>query len=375
MRILIEALGIGVYGGGRSATLNLLRGLMHIDRSNEYVVLLSAPESLFQNAPGNFHAWTVPIRNRFVARFWAQAALPWHVRKQNFDCVHFAKNLATFGMACPSVVSLYDMTIIRYPHLFPRIDVWYWRTIERASLHQCCRIVAISHTTGREVSEYYDIPRSKISLVYPSIDSGFTPASQASIAGTLQHYAVSQPYILHVGSLARKKNLKTLVRAFYILQRDYAFKGQLLFVGADYRAEHDREFYALIRELGLDRSIRLLRHVSDEDLPSLYSGASAVVYLSLHEGFGLAALEAMSCGSALIVSAGGALPEVVDDAALVVSPPTDDRATARALASLLFDGDLAKAMRERAVRRASQFSRERSARDMLAVYQQVVGCN
>ena len=89
----------------------------------------------------------------------------------------------------------------------------------------------------------------------------------------------------------------------------------------------------------------------------------------------LAALEAMSCGSALIVSAGGALPEVVDDAALVVSPPTDDRATARALASLLFDGDLAKAMRARAVRRASQFSWERSTRDMLAVYQQVVGCN
>src|SRR5438876_10777352 len=100
MRILIEALGIGVYGGGRSATRNLLRGVMHIDRANEYVVLLSAPESLFQNAPDNFHAWTAATHNRFVARLWAQAALPWHVRKQNFDCVHSGTNLATSGRAC-----------------------------------------------------------------------------------------------------------------------------------------------------------------------------------------------------------------------------------------------------------------------------------
>src|SRR5437763_12859754 len=105
MRILIEALGVGIYGGGRSATLGLLSGLMRIDRSNEYVVLLSAPESLFQNAPINFHPWIVPIRNRFLARLWAQAALRLRVRRQRFDCVHFAKHLATFAMSSLAVIA------------------------------------------------------------------------------------------------------------------------------------------------------------------------------------------------------------------------------------------------------------------------------
>src|SRR5438552_551238 len=123
MKIAIEAMGIDRFGGGRTATLTLLEALFSLDSKNDYCVILTAAEPSLSRFP-NVRQWIASIRNRFAARMWAQLSLPWRLR--HFDVVHFAKNLTVFGLAPATVVTVYDLTPLVNPELFPKSDVLYW---------------------------------------------------------------------------------------------------------------------------------------------------------------------------------------------------------------------------------------------------------
>ena len=368
MKVAIEALGIHTFGGGRTATLSLLEALFALDQENEYLVFLTRPEPSLEAPAGNVQQRIVPIQNRFLARIWAQIWLPRAVR--GCDLVHFAKNLGVFGLKAPTVVTIYDLTTLIHPEIFPRSDVWYWRTFQRRTLQAADRVIAISQTTAADLLRYYELPAERIRVIYPAIAAQFKPADEEEVARVRRRYSLPADYILHVGRIDRKKNLTTLVRAFARFRERLSFQGKLVLAGTEYLKARDLDLHPTIDELDLRGEVIFTGAVPDPDLPPLYSGALATVFPTLHEGFGLAPVEAMACGSPLIAHRAGALQEAAGEAAVLLEDPGVEP-IARALCLVASEPALREELRDRGLARATLFSREASARQTLALYKEV----
>ena len=174
--------------------------------------------------------------------------------------------------------------------------------------------------------------------------------------------------ILHVGHCAPYKNIETILRAIPAICRRLGVPVLLVKVGGPFT----RDQRTLIGQLGLEDRVEYLGTVPLEDLPGVYGRADLLLMPSLHEGFGLPALEAMACGTPVVVSNRGSLPEVVGDAGLLVEPH-DIEGIARAAERLTTDPALRTDLIRRGRERARAFTWERTARETLAVYQEVLG--
>ncbi len=369
MRIAIEALGIHDYGGGRTATLNLLRNLLAIDQDNQYLAILSAPEP--QLVARNLQQLIAPTTNRFLMRAWAQLVLP--IRLRHYDLIHFAKNLTVFGMPIPTVVTIYDMTTLIYPDLLPKIDIWYWRWIQKYALRRADQVIAISATTKQDVQTYLGIDPGKIRLIYPSIQPRFQPANEEQVAQTRTRYGLSEKFILHVGRIDRKNNLGLLIEAFAELIQSVMpeYNGVLVIAGGEYAKSPDKSLTKIIKRRKLSERIIFTGRVPDSDLPALYSGAQLAVITSLHEGFGLVAIEAMACGTPLIANCTGALPEVTGEAALLLNEP-DPQKLAAAMAQVLNDDKLRAQLIEAGFAQARAYQNQADAHQTLQLYRDVI---
>jgi len=370
--IAIEALGIHDYGGGRTATLNLLHNLLALDQENHYLVILSAPE------PGlvarNLQQLIAPTKNRFLMRAWAQLVLP--IRLRHYDLIHFVKNLAVFGMPIPSIVTMYDMTTLIYSELFPKADVWYWRKIQKHALRVASQVIAISETTRQDVQTYFGVDPAKISVIYPSIHPRFQPAPDKLIAETRRRYNLPEKYILHVGRIDIKNNITLLIEAFahYTKHLNQSYQGALAIVGEDYAKSPEKSVYSTVTRLALQSRVIFTGRVPDSDLPAIYSGAQATVITSHHEGFGLAAVEALACGTPLIANPAGAISEVTGDAAWLLDP-LEPESLALAIDEVLSSQYLQTRMREAGIRQAQRYQNQNDALETLKLYRKIVHYN
>lgn len=370
MRIAIDALGITQPGGGRSATLNLLTALLKIDQENTYLLFVDEREQALI-AP-NVQQYVTGIKGRFAARLWAQLALPIILRKERVDLVHYIKNLGAFFTPGATVVTVYDLSILICPDVYPWSDRIYWKFIEPLTLRQAHRIIAISEDTARDVVTYYQIPRERIQVIYPGCDPRFGPLPAEEAAKVKQKYHLPDTFILHVGSISRKKNLLTLVRAIANLKQR-GIGARLVLVGRVYEKARDNALFHYIRQENLTSEIIWLGAVPDQDLVAIYNCATVLAFPSLQEGFGLVPLEAMSCGLPVVTSGAGAIREVIGNAGLIVEDPTDETDWACILEQVLRDTSLRAQLRVQGLERARLFSNEEAAKKVLQLYRQVAG--
>lgn len=371
MRILIEALGIHYTGGGRSATLNLLEPLFKIDTETEYTVLLSQPEPTLETGESNVRQVVAPTRHRLGLRLWAQAVVPLLAR--DYDLVHFVKNLSTLGVSVKKVVTIYDLTVLVYPNLFPRLDVWYWRWIQPKMLRRVDRVIAISNATAQDLQRFYHLSPAALRTIYPACNSRFEPATEGEIQRVREKYHLPDQTVIHVGRIDRKKNLPNLMRAFSSFQKRSSFDGKLVLVGEEYPKSLDTTLESTMERLQVHDDMVFTGPVPSKDLPGLYSSAIMVVFPSFHEGFGLVAVEAMACGTPLVVTDAGAIKEVVGDAAVIVDSPHDVEALSHCMLRLWEEPALREELRIRGLHIAERFSQEEAARQILELYREVIG--
>ncbi|MBC7261777.1 MAG: glycosyltransferase family 4 protein, partial [Chloroflexi bacterium] len=207
----------------------------------------------------------------------------------------------------------------------------------------------------------------RIHVVYCAVDrEQFKPLPVP--ASFRQKYGLDEGlrYILYVGSEDPRKNLATLIQAFKIVQQQRP-SARLIKAGAAHFGAQREELRALVAQLELEDKVHFLDRVPEEDLPLLYNAADVFVLPSLYEGFGLPALEAMSCGTPVVAAERASLPEVVGEGGVLVDP-VDPRALAHVLASLLSDPECRAAASQAALQQAAQFSLERQAEETLNVY-------
>jgi glycosyltransferase involved in cell wall biosynthesis len=372
MKIAIEALGIHYVGGGRSAILALFESLFALDQENYYRVFLSQPEPTLTNAAGKIEQIIAPTHNRFLLRIWAQTVIPFLTR--GYDLTHFTKNLAVFGLPTKSIITIHDMTTIFFPEIFNPIDVWYWKHILPLNLRTADKIVTVSHTTKRDVIGFYHLPEEKVEAVYNILPAHFRPAGDVEIDRIRTKYALKNPYFIHVGRIDKKKNLTFLVEAFAEFRKKTAENYDLVLVGEVYKSSPDENLIPTIEKCGLQDSVRLLGRAPDEDIPALNSGAIAAVYPSLHEGFGLAPIEAMACNTPVIIHNSGAIYEVVEDAAVLIDN-LSHQTISEAMSEICQNSALREEIKAKGLIRANSFSGEASSRQILNLYEAIVHQN
>lgn len=250
----------------------------------------------------------------------------------------------------PVVVTVHDLVAFRFPELFSARTLWYTRTTLRRTCEIADIVICNSEDTANDVVRLFGFASSRVRVTPLGVDPMFFERPTALPL-------VAEPYVLFVGSEQPRKNLERLEHAVEQL-RARGFPHILVTAGAD-------RWGAV--KIG-DRFVRRLYNVSDEDLVRLYAGAACLAIPSLHEGFGLPALEAMAAGTPVVAADVAALPEVTGGAAVMVDP-LDTGSIADGLERAIGERD---SLVQRGRQRAAQFTWERTAAMTLDVYRELV---
>nr|HID13042.1 glycosyltransferase family 1 protein [Anaerolineae bacterium] len=263
----------------------------------------------------------------------------------------------------------HDLNFLYYPQfLTVESHRYYNRQIEWA-VRRADHILADSCATKSDLTSLLDVPPEKVTVVYLAADSAFHPLPEAEARRVAARYGLEPGYLLFVGTLEPRKNLPGLLQAYRLLLNAEVTTAPLVLVGG--KGWLYDEVFEHIEVLHLTERVRFLHEVSEADLPGLYSAARVLAMPSFYEGFGLPALEAMACGTPVVVSNRGSLPEVVGEAGMQVNPE-EPEAIAEGLAAVLGDPDLWARLREAGLARVARFTWEETARKTLATYRKVL---
>jgi glycosyltransferase involved in cell wall biosynthesis len=296
-------------------------------------------------------------RQGLGGHLWEQWILP---RRLGDDLLFSPSNTGPAGVE-KQVVSVLDLSPVDCPTCMGRAFGWWYRRLWRRLLPRVRRIIAISRFTRDRIVDHYGIDPRKIAVTHLAAGEEFRPAGPDSIDAARAAAGIPPgPYVLAVGTIQRRKNLSRLLEAWPIVSQRVG-DVRLVVVGAVGTG-------AIYGATDLDRipdGVHLVGRQGDAHLPGLYSGAELLVYPSLYEGFGLPPLEAMACGTPVVVSDAPALVEVVGKAGRIVDGRHADAIAEGIVASL--ERTDRRQMRSAAIARAEQFSWDRTAEQTAAV--------
>ena len=234
-------------------------------------------------------------------------------------------------------------------------------------------IIGVSEFASKEIIYTYHVRPEKVFTIYNGIDPLFRHVSENKARHIVKKYGIDiDKYFIYVGGLQTHKNVKRVVEA-YILLRDTAnIREKLLIIGkSSYGAE---EAHNLAENSQYSKDILFINYVLLDDLPAFYSLATALVFPSLNEGFGLPIIEAMACGTPVITSNVSALPEAAGGAALLVNP-YDSTDIMKAMNKISEDGFLKKELNEKGIKHAGNFSWEKYAEENFLLYRRILNLN
>jgi glycosyltransferase involved in cell wall biosynthesis len=358
--IFYHQAGIGQY------ILRLTQALAQIDRDDAFTLFISRKDRTSRVAQINFkqqRLWT-PSHHRFERWTMSLELAPFAL-----DVLHSPDFIPPTWTRCPSVITMHDLAFLLYPRFLTRESARYYGQVDLAARH-ADHIIAVSESTKRDTIRLLGVPESKITVIYEAAHPLFAPLEIEQAHAFVQaRYNLPANFILFVGTIEPRKNLPTLLRAFKRLRENYKAEAVLAIAGK--RGWLVEEVDQVIAELQLGNAVRFLGGVQNEELVHLYNAARLFVLPSFYEGFGLPPLEAMACGTPVIVSNVSSLPEVVGDAGLLIAPD-DVEELAVAMSRVLTDDKLRREMRDKGLVRAQTFSWQRAARETLAVYRRVV---
>src|SRR5579859_7081985 len=327
--------------------------LVYVDRAGR-----STRPTLEASSPENGPARSsVPLRElRAPPIAWKHLGLPLALARDGCDLFHSPTSTLPLWAPCRQVVTIHDLFADVEPRWFTRRVGTQLRLTQRRAAHAAQRVIAVSECTRRDLVERFAVPEDRISVVYNGVDHARFRPAEVDAEAVARRYGVPYPFILFVGSLMPCRNAPRLLRAASKL------KYGLLFVGRDIWGTDPTQKIAAENNW---HWAAFSGYVSDADLPELYAAASVFAYPSLYEGFGIPPVEAMACGTPVVASTAGALPEVLGDAALLVDP-CDEAALAAALEAAVQDHGT---LRRRGLERAARYRWDMAAQQTWQVYE------
>lgn len=369
MRIAIDIrkyqdFGVGTY------VRNLVLHLARIDQTTDYILLCRPQDRGRITLPSrNFRLVDEPAAPHSVLE---QIRVPVTLRRERVDLFHSPHAVVPPAIHCRSVVTVHDCIHLMFPEYFPgrlsrltaKLQLW-------VATHRSDRVLTVSETSKQDILRRFRIPADKVTVVYNAIDERLTdPPGEDDYARVRDRYQIKDPFALYVGNIKPHKNLERLIEAFRALRQEPEFESLKLVIIGDEISRY-QGLRRAVHQHKLHKHVRFLGFVAPATLAVLYRLASAFVFPSLYEGFGLPPLEAMYLGTPVVTSNVSSLPEVVGDAAVLVDPYSA-ASIAEGMRRAITDQALRATLRERGMARAREFSWARSVDRIHAVYVEVL---
>jgi glycosyltransferase involved in cell wall biosynthesis len=301
---------------------------------------------------------------------WTVVGLPRAARRARVNVLHAPAYTAPLGGAGPVVLTIHDVSYARHPEWYPYRRDWLRRAFYRRSARAASVILTDSEFSAGEISAAYSISRDRIVVVPLGVGAAFSPVEPDASCDLPA--SVTTPFVLHVGDLHERRNLLTVLDAVLAARRHFGALPALSLVLAGVDRGVGDALCDIAAEAGEDDAVVKLGAVGETQLLALYRHASALVYPSLYEGFGLPVVEAMACGTPVIASRAASIPEVVGEAGILLDSG-DVPAWTDAIVNVVNDEHRRADMRARGLERAAQFTWDRAARLTLDVYRRAAG--
>lgn len=390
MRIGIDATCWTNPRGYGRFTKDMLSALLERDRVNEYLFFMDSFTASQADFPSNARQVVVKLSESPTRAASADGRrglqdmmkLGRAVAGEKLDIFFYPSVYTYFPVfsSARKIVAIHDVIAEKYPELI--FKSWknrlFWNMKTWLAIRQSDLILTVSQFSRQGIAEHFGIKPGRIKVVSEGADDSFGPVSDPQLLhDRLAVYGLSKTsrYVLYVGGIAPHKNLAALVAAFSRLMHEPGYDDIKLVMVGDYKHDvflMDEKLKASMNSPEFDQRVIYTGYVPDADLNCLYNAAQVFVLPSFCEGFGLPALEAMSCGTVVVASNTTSVPEVVGDAGLYFSPD-DEAQLADRLREVLDDDALRHELGERSLQRAATFSWERSAAETLQVFTGLAG--
>lgn len=305
----------------------------------------------------------LPTEKRLARIAWEQLVWPVAARRDGLTLMHSMAFAMPRLAPCPTVVTIYDLSFIEFPDLYPVAQRRYLMNETAHSCDHAARLIAISESGRQDIHRLYGVSPTRIDVITPGTADIFRPQPAEEVAAFCRRQSLPNSFFLHVGTLQPRKNIPVLLEALSILNRPEA---SLVLVGG--KGWIYDEIFERVDRLGLRDRVRFEGYAIDEDLPLWYNAATALVLPSLYEGFGMPVVEALACGTPVIASNSSSLPEAGGDVALYFDPH-DAVALAGQMARVLDDPTVRRRAQTEGPQHAARFSWPRTGEQLAAVYE------
>jgi len=368
-------------GGIATYLLSLLAAIRTLDRANSYTLFFDAPSPPRDLAGDPFYACVclpmpfvrqVPGGN-WAAPVWLNWVLAGRLHEHGIEKLFCPNFLAPVSSPIPAVITVHDLGAFDpVRDSLPAAYRMYARLMLRRSVERASDVIVPSQFTKARLLEHLPGCGGKLHVVPEGVDGAYHPPSdRAGLEFLRQALRLPKRFALYVGSLAPRKNVETLLKAF-ALAREEGLGSDFGLVLRSHRDAQARRVDRLVESLALTKRVFWVPALETERMAQLYGLADLVAFPSRYEGFGLPVLEAMACGAPVLSSNIGSLAEVAGDAAWLL-PPDDAKSWGRAMVRLCQDSSLAEELRSRGLRRAALYRWEEAARQTVEVLEGVTG--
>lgn len=390
MKIGIDATGVwgikdGLLNGIMVYTIQVVNNLLRIDNKNEYFVYCRDEIPIqFNVRPSSATFKVISSKNRKILQ---QFKLPMAALHDRVDLMFFPYHSASLFCPCRNVVTIHDLHPYVVPKKFAKIhssqmhgiklisaiNKMYWEKMLKLASRKSNRVIAVSHSTKTDIINVFHISPGKIDVVYEGVDqNNFNTDGDAKKLDLFRRqYGLPDKYILCVGTHAYK-NIDGIIKSFEIFNKNYKHPIKLVIVGNKKYLE--KEIFEFVKKFELDQQIVFTGFFPDPNLKYLYQCSTLFLFPSYYEGFGLPVLEAFACGTPVVTSNTGSLPEVGGEAALLVDPD-DHEGIASVVLKLLDDKDFRNNKRQQGLTQVKKFSWEKAATETLEVFEKVFSAN
>lgn len=385
MRVLVNGLAtIGARTGIGHYTAELIRCLEDLSQQGEgpdkvvvyrdQLATLRRIFSWFRRGLDRPGVGSQPMRSGLVnaGRSLTYRCWSWRMRRQarREACqLYHEPNFLPLDCDLPTVVTVHDLSVLQHPEWHPadRVEVFRRRFLQ--GLTRCVHVLAISEAGRQEIIRTLHVPPERVTRTYMGIRDGLSRVPQETVRARLHALGLPPRYLLHLGTLEPRKNVLTILQAFCALPEDVRSAHPLVLVGG--LGWNSTELQAYLHDQARHRGVIQTGYLADTDLPTIYSGATALLFPSFYEGFGLPPVEMMACGGAVLASTAPAVVETVGRKACLIEP-TDVAGWRDAMLQVCRDADWRMDLQRGAEDVARPFTWMQCAIDTFRVYRDVL---
>ncbi len=365
------------YSGVSEYIFRLLNALFKIDAKNKYILLYN---SFSQVRDPKFDFPNVKIVRKKIPNRILNYPLLWLLRRPRFDKwvgekvdIFFMPHINYMAVSknVKTILAVHDISFLIEPRFFSWWkNLWHTFVMVKQLVRRFDRIVVFSEHTKRDLAALCKVSLDQISVIHSGIDQSFKvyEKNDQRIVETAKKYNLTKPFILFLSTIEPRKNVEGLVLAFNELKKKH--QGELDLVLAGGRGWKSAPIFKLIENSPYKNDIKVLDYVEENERAFLYSLAQVFAYPSFYEGFGFPPLEAMACGTPVVVAGVSSLPEVVGTVGILIDP-YNPSSIALGLEQVLSNKELAENLRDRGLEQAKQFNWENAARKYLELFENI----